>query len=316
MTPLGKYIWLIQLLQETGGITYEEINQRWLKARRYTEDENMPILKRTFHNHIKAIREEYGIQIECGPGYKHYIANENKDILPKVERLSTLNMLHETMLNSKLQNSLYIEDYNFSFDNITTIMEAINTNHKVRIENRLYDQYKVLNVAPYQLHYLLSQWFLLGETDEFGLMRIPVPLVVDVYKTDALFKYPAKYTDENYRKLLYGNSSETIRLDVKIMTSLFENYLKHFIPMSPFQQKVEYKSWVTEGNAGTFPSHYYIDDNYAALLSFKLPKTPFALGILKDKLDGFIYQILNDVNPFSLFTEEQYEEAMSKPFIL
>ena len=57
-------------------MTFEEINEfSGFGIRGGTEDENIPILKRTFHNHINAIRKEYGIDIVCGPGYKYYIDN-------------------------------------------------------------------------------------------------------------------------------------------------------------------------------------------------------------------------------------------------
>ena len=110
MTPIGKYVWLIKLLKGTDGMTFEEINEKWLKFRRNTEDEGMSILKRTFHNHIKAIREEYGIDIACGPGYKYYIADSDKDVLPKVELLSTLNMLSEAVTNKYVNESLYVDE--------------------------------------------------------------------------------------------------------------------------------------------------------------------------------------------------------------
>ena len=109
MTPLRKYIWLIKLLHDSDGKTFESINKEWLKFRQNTEDKNMPIQKRTFHNHIKAIREEYGIHIECGPGYKYYISDSEKDILPKIELLSTLSMLSETVTESRVNKSLYVE---------------------------------------------------------------------------------------------------------------------------------------------------------------------------------------------------------------
>ena len=94
MTPLSKYIWLIKQLQKKD-MTFEEIDEQWLRDRKGTEDENISILKRTFFNHIKAIREEYGIHIECGRGYKYYIVEDAKEILPKIGLLSTLNTLNE-----------------------------------------------------------------------------------------------------------------------------------------------------------------------------------------------------------------------------
>lgn len=79
MAPLAKYVWLIELLQKSAnGLTFEEINEKWLRHRRNTKDENIPILKRTFHNHINAIREEYGIHIVCGSGYRYYIEEHKK----------------------------------------------------------------------------------------------------------------------------------------------------------------------------------------------------------------------------------------------
>ena len=45
MTPVAKYIWLIKLLQKKD-MTFEEINEQWLRDRWNTEDENIPILKR------------------------------------------------------------------------------------------------------------------------------------------------------------------------------------------------------------------------------------------------------------------------------
>jgi hypothetical protein len=40
------------------------------------------------------------------------------------------------------------------------------------------------------------------------------------------------------------------------------------------------------------------------------------LFTLKRKLEKYRYEILNETDPFALFTEEQYNEAMSKPAVL
>ena len=84
MTPLLKHIWLIRQLQKKS-MTFEEINEKWLRDRRGTEDENIPIIKRTFHNHINAIRKEYGIDIVCGSGYKYYIDNPDYVVASQIE---------------------------------------------------------------------------------------------------------------------------------------------------------------------------------------------------------------------------------------
>lgn len=220
MTPLRKYVWLIKLLQGSDGKTFESINKEWLKFRRNTEDKNMSIQKRTFHNHINAIREEYGIHIECGPGYKYYISNSEKDILPQIELLSTLSMLSETVTESRLNKSLYVEDYFDLFRNnkVAVILDAIKTRHKVKFANfrnvNAPDKYQVLHVAPYQIHYIGDKWYVVGHTDEYGLMRIPLAYFRGVHISDDLFKYPSKYLAYEYRKKLYGPTKQRFLLFV------------------------------------------------------------------------------------------------------
>ena len=252
MTPLRKYIWLIKLLHDSDGKTFESINKEWLKFRQNTEDENMPIQKRTFHNHIKAIREEYGIHIECGPGYKYYISDSEKDILPKIDLLSTLSMLSETVTESRVNKSLYVEDYFDLFRNnkVAVILDAIKTRHKVKFANfknvNAPDQYQVLHVAPYQIHYIGDKWYVVGHTDEYGLMRIPLAYFRGVHISDDLFKYPSKYLAYEYRKKLYGPTNQRIQLTIEIKSHNPQELNLNDYPLIPFQENVEYRERLTD----------------------------------------------------------------------
>ena len=255
MTPLRKYVWLIKLLQGSDGKTFESINEEWLKFRRNTKDQNMSIQKRTFHNHINAIREEYGIHIECGPGYKYYISDSEKDILPQIELLSTLSMLSETVTESRVNKSLYVEDYFDLFRNnrVAVILDAIKTRHKVKFANfknvNAPDKYQVLHVAPYQIHYIGDKWYVVGHTDEYGLMRIPLAYFRGVHISDDLFKYPSKYLAYEYRKKLYGPTNQRIQLTIEIKSHNPQELNLNDYPLIPFQEDVEYRErWKDEKN--------------------------------------------------------------------
>lgn len=317
MKPLGRYLFLISSLQGSNGKTFETINEEWLKSRRNTEDENMPILKRSFHNHIAAIREQFGIHIECGPGYRYYIADPDKDVLPIVERLSMLNMMSETVSNSKLSNSLFIEE-NFDLfrgNIVLTIMDAIKAKRKVKLENFVFphkpeDKYRVLNVAPYQLHYICSKWFLIGQTDEYGLMRIPLSYYYGATQiTGDSYKYPAGYSSDEYRKTIYGKTNDRLLLTIQIQNPHPERMNLDKFPL-PFQQDTEYGYKDKEGK--TFP----FLDKFHVRINFDLPKTPFALYVLKREIEKYSYTILSDIESFALYTDEQYEEAVNNPVVL
>ena len=318
MTPLAKYIWLIQLLQKAE-MTFEEINNNWLRDRRNTEDENIPLLKRTFHNHIKAIREEYGIHIVCGRGYRYYIEDSDKDVAPKVELLSVLNMLSNTVAEGNLNKSLFVEDYFDIFKNkkVMKFMDAIKTKRKVRYRvdiglKKPNDIYRVLTVAPYQLHYICSRWYIIGHTDEFGLMRIPlIHHLTTITLSNETFNYPDDYSVESYRKILYGKREMNIHVSIGFKSfAIPDDYFNQF-PLMPFQKNIEYKLWSVSGPIKKFyPSHYPV-------IHLEMPKSAFALYTLKNKLKKYNnYEIMNDIDPFQLFTEEEYNDAMSNPTVL
>ena len=317
MTPLAKYIWLIEQLQKKD-MTFEEINEQWLRDRKGTEDENMSILKRTFFNHIKAIREEYGIHIECGRGYKYYIVEDAKEILPKIGLLSTLNTLNEAITDKQLNKNMFVGDYFdlFREEKVIVVMDAIKTMHKVKLAKfkdvNNPDMYQVLNVAPYQLHHICSQWYIIGKTDEYGMMRIPLLYykIGGTNVTNVPYKYPAGYSAKEYQNMIYGMTSERIHIAVKIKSYNPQELNLDNYPLSPFQLGVEYRQR-KEGES----TIDYIASNYI-IVRFELPKTPFALFTLKSKLEKYRYEILNKTNPFTLFTEEQYNNEVYYPVVL
>lgn len=319
MTPLGKYIWLINVLQKSAyGLTFEEINELWIKNRRNSEDANIPILKRTFHNHIKAIREEYSIHIVCGRGYRYYIADAENEVISKVNLLSTLNALTETFSDNRLNKNVFVGEYfdMFREKSVMAVMEAIKNRRKVRFAKfkrvNKPDKYQVLHIAPYQLHYICSQWYVLGHTDEFGLMRIPL----DYYKRggsrniDDPYNYPGDYSEAVYYKKFYGPGNDSIRLTVKIKCYDSQEYNFQNYPLSPFQQSVECRERLEGERAIDF-----IMNNYVKIF-LEMPKTPFALYALKSRLEKYRYELLTDADPFTLFSEEEYNDAMNNPTLL
>jgi len=301
MTLLSKYCWLIKLLQKKD-MTFEEINEQWIWEHRNTKDKNISIHKRTFFNHIKAIREEYGIAIVCGSGYKYYIDGPDYEVAPKVERLTILNMMNETV---SVNRSLFIED-NFQIfrdPDVVTIMDAIKAKRKVKINFGLIhlpdERFHALTVAPYQLHYMSANWYLLGEADEYGLMRIPLFYTLGkVQVTKTIYNLPRDYTSEEYSEIIYGTTHKRIHVVVNIHDLHPERLNIEKYPLMPFQQEMS-----------------RLDAN-SIRVDIELPKTPFALQILKSRLGYYTYTLLNSENPFESFTEQQYEAETYYPVIL
>ena len=71
---LNRYIWLVDTIYRKGKITFEKINERWLRNK-MSGGRELPL--RTFHTHRNAIEEMFDINIECDKrnGYVYYIEN-------------------------------------------------------------------------------------------------------------------------------------------------------------------------------------------------------------------------------------------------
>ena len=97
---LRQYIWLIDIISRSGGITLQELNERWIKTEL---SEGVAMTRLTFNRYRTAIEEIFDINIECRrKGYQYFI--ENDDILKSnslihwmIDSLSVGNMLMDSL---------------------------------------------------------------------------------------------------------------------------------------------------------------------------------------------------------------------------
>lgn len=90
---LKRYIWLIDLINRWGYISFREISEAW--SRSPLNDSGSALSERTFFNHKTAIEEMLGIEIKNDRTMGYYIRGE------EVGDNATLNwMLHSLCMNN------------------------------------------------------------------------------------------------------------------------------------------------------------------------------------------------------------------------
>ena len=99
-------------------------------------------------------------------------------------------------------------------------------------------------------------------------------------------------------KIIYGTTNKWIRIAIKIQDLHPERLNLDKYPLMPFHQEVS-----------------SIDANDIRI-NIDLPKNPFALHMLKSRLGYYTYTVLNDTDPFTLFSEEQYNNEVYFPVAL
>lgn len=161
-----RYVWLLDLIQRTGGIDYEGINRNWWENYRLNEHKE-PLPKRTLQNHIKAINEMFGIEIECDRKryYKYVIKNPDNIEHSEMQGalLSSLQLSNALFANPNMAGRISLDGY-LSFRYFTPLIDAMEQNKVVEIHhfNRANDEHSYIKIEPYYIKQFESGWFVVG----------------------------------------------------------------------------------------------------------------------------------------------------------
>ena len=205
-----KYIWLLDLLLESGPLTYEEICKRWKDSK---FDGELAI--RSFHEYRKkGIKEMFGVDIKCNrsKGNVYYVANpevieENK--LTKwllynysiPQDFATFNGMKDRILLEKIPQGQAFLD---------SIIDAMQRNVELKIEYQCYDRDKeehmqMFHIQPYAMKVYNRRWYLLGYLKEHeGLRNIALDRILNLKVLNTKFDLPADFDARRYYANVVG----------------------------------------------------------------------------------------------------------------
>lgn len=239
-----QYIWLTDTIFRSGGITLQELNERWVKTEM---SGGLPMIRQTFNRHRIAIEEMFGICIECQAkgGYIYYI--ENKEVLKSndlqhwmLDSLSVSNMLMES---GSLKDRIVLENIPAGKEYLQPIINAMKQNHKLQMTYRKFgqqDSYTIL-IAPYAIKVFKQRWYLLAKNDKriepviYALDRI-----VSLIESTETFVFPMGFDTDLFFKdcygVLCGTSDKAQRIVIRSYHP-FTSYLRT-LPLHPSQKEL------------------------------------------------------------------------------
>ena len=178
---LNKYLWLLDVIKRTGKITFEEINEQWVRSV-YSYGEEIPL--RTFHRWRDTIERMFDININCERkgGYYYYIENESELTGATFQQwlLDSFYMSNLISESRQLKDRILLEYIPSGREYLSTIIEAIRNKIEISIVHQSYraDSPKEYTVQPYCIKLFNQRWYILGMCKEvdsirtFGLDRI------------------------------------------------------------------------------------------------------------------------------------------------
>ena len=203
-----KYIWLVDTIYRAGKITFEEINERWLRSN-LSEGEDIPL--RTFHNWRKAVENTFDININCNrkAGYYYYIENAED-----LEKGGIRNWLLNTFAVNNLINESHHLENRILFENIpsgrkflTPIIEAMRDNLEIELLHKSYwyDEPRTYIVQPYCIKVFKQRWYVIGYCKERNALRtFSLDRIQKLNTLDTKFIVPKDFDGNDYFENCFG----------------------------------------------------------------------------------------------------------------
>lgn len=208
----NKYIWLIDTIYQAQGITFEQINEKWIRS---SMSEGMDLPLKTFHNHRRAIEEMFDINIVCEKrgGYKYYI--ENADDIKKngirtwlLNTFAVSNLINEA---NYLKHRILFEKIPSGQKFLTPLIESMRDNRTVMLRYKSFwrrEEYSV-EVEPYLVKVFKQRWYLLARNTNKDVLRIyALDRIEELGQTEKKFLYPDNFSPEEYFYNSFGIISQ------------------------------------------------------------------------------------------------------------
>lgn len=208
----NRYIWLVDTIYRADGITFEEINEKWL---RNSMSEGLDLPLKTFHNHRKAIEDMFDINIVCDKrgGYKYYI--ENADDMEKggvrtwlLNTFAVNNLINES---HHLKRRIVFEQIPSGQNFLTPVIEAMRDGMSIEIKYKSFwrqDEYTT-EVEPYFVKVFKQRWYLIARNKIKDAIRIyALDRIRALSQTGNAFVMPKDFSPEEYFYNSFGIISQ------------------------------------------------------------------------------------------------------------
>lgn len=209
-----QYIWIINTLRTRGGLTFEELKQKWVEDRVI----NGNVLQRSsFNRHREAILDMFGIVIECDlRTYKYYIGNEEVLQDDAIERwmFSSLTVHGVLSDSAAVKERVVLENVPAGLQYLNTIITAIKANQRLSIGYRKFGtEGYVKTVCPYALKLFHQRWYLLGKNDEDQMRVYAFDRMNEVRLLDETFEMPEDFSAQAYFAEYFGVLTDGTRME-------------------------------------------------------------------------------------------------------
>ena len=218
---LEKYIWLLDTLRRSGGMTLEELSRAW--ERSSINDEEDPLTKRSFHRYRREIEDRFGIRIRCDRHDFTYRIEEDatEDNGMQGWLLDTLTVDNLLRESRDLRERIQFENIPSGQQYLGRIIGAMRDGIQLEMSYAPFTGEEAYQtwLHPYFVKVFRQRWYVIGPTGRHP--RTPhvyaLDRVLSLQETSERFTYPAGFDPSAFFADSYGvfhstDPAETILL--------------------------------------------------------------------------------------------------------
>lgn len=242
MNTFERYIWLVDTLRRNGRLSYDEIASKWEKASQ--NDEHLPLEKRSFLNHIRAIEAQMGISIVCDRrnGYRYHIQEDSEQDGVKGWLMESVAVSNTVSESRDLAGRIMLEPIPSGHQHLQTIIDAMHNGTVISIQHLSYwrTEPSIREIRPYGLRLADRRWYLIGYVEEYEEVRVyGLDRIIDIDITERKFEFPEDFDLGTYFEGCCGvirqGEIQTVRIKV---TNNQQKYVDS-LPLHESQRMVE-----------------------------------------------------------------------------
>ena len=262
-TKLEKYIWLVDTLRRSGGLTLEELGRAW--DRSSVNDTGTELTVRSFRRYCREIEDRFGIRIRCDRHDFTYTVEEEPSGEGSVQSwlLDTLTVDNLLKESRDLRTRILFERIPSGQQYLARIIGAMRDGIVLEMKYaRFSDEAGYTTwLHPYFVKVFAQRWYVVGPTGRhpdaphvYALDR-----VLSLKETQERFIYPSGFDPEAFFAESYG----IFRGDgpaVRIVLWAGERQAKYLrsLPLHPSQRELTAAEAARLGYATDLLSCYFI----------------------------------------------------------
>lgn len=245
---LKKYIWMLDTIYRTGGISKKELIRRWEESP--LNDRHKTIAERTFRKDIRTIEEIFDVNIGCNASNKYkYFIEDSAELSKGIVKnwLLTSFSINNMMAESKqLNNHILFEQIPCGNEFLPTIVQAIKENVSLKLTRQGFGSEKAYTITmkPYGIKVFKQRWYIVGvPNNSEQIKNYALDRTLKLELTDEHFDMPENFDLSTHFYNSYGVYTDDLEdhpVDtIRIKADNQQRYYLRTLPLHHSQKEVE-----------------------------------------------------------------------------